>query len=156
MNSYENDIEYMDIIGEILSNEQFLKLKNYRHHNDSIYDHVVDVSFLSYKISKRLKLDYKSTARGALLHDFFLYDWRKREKVDSFFKKHAFTHAKEALGNSVRNFEINQKEKDIIVKHMFPTTIIPPRYGESWIVTSVDKYLAIKEYAIKFFVPVYR
>lgn len=156
MNNYEKNREFMDIIEEILRNDQFLKLKKYRHHNDSIYAHVVDVSFLSYRISKRLKLDYISTARGALLHDFFLYDWRNRAPVKSLFKKHAFTHGKEALENSIKNFEINDREKDIIVKHMFPTTIIPPKYKESWIVSLVDKYLAIKEYAIRIFIPVYR
>ena len=40
---------------------------------------------------------------------------------------------------------LNKKEKDIIIKHMWPLTIIPPRYIESFIITLVDKYCALKE-----------
>ena len=42
-------------------------------------------------------------------------------------------------------FDLNKKEKDIIIKHMWPLTIIPPRYIESFIITLVDKYCALKE-----------
>ena len=39
---------------------------------------------------------------------------------------------------------LNKIEKDIIVKHMFGATVAPPRYKESWIVTCVDKYWAVR------------
>ncbi|MHC9000559.1 hypothetical protein [Enterococcus bulliens] len=38
-------------------------------------------------------------------------------------------------------------ERDIIIKHMWGATIAPPKYKESYIVTMVDKYCAIKEAA---------
>ena len=38
-------------------------------------------------------------------------------------------------------------EKDIILKHMWPLTIIPPRYLESFIVSIIDKIVATGEFA---------
>ena len=50
----------------------------------------------------------------------------------------------------MQNFDLNEVEKDIILKHMWPLTIRFPRYREAYIVTFVDKYCAIKE-VLKFF-----
>ncbi|MEA1975766.1 MAG: HD domain-containing protein [Bacillota bacterium] len=139
--------EYNMIIKEIVHNKIYLQLKNYTQHNESIYDHSLKVSYLAYKISKKLKLDYISATRGALLHDFFLYDWRIEGKLNKkkLFQKHGFTHPKEALINAKKHFNINKKEEDIIIKHMFPLTICPPIYLESWVVTLSDKYISIIE-----------
>ena len=57
---------------------------------------------------------------------------------------------KETISNAERYCDTitdsaNQKEKDIIVKHMWPVTIKFPKYPESFIVTFVDKYSAIQE-----------
>ncbi|MDM8533706.1 HD domain-containing protein [Clostridiaceae bacterium HSG29] len=143
--------EFNIIIEEIIVNNNFLKLKYFRHHRESIYDHSLKVSYLTYKISKKLKLDYKSATRAALLHDFFLYDWRKegRREKKKLLKKHGFTHPKTALMNSKKNFLVNKKEADIILKHMFPLTLIPPNSIEGWIVMVVDKYITIKEFLQK-------
>jgi uncharacterized protein len=46
----------------------------------------------------------------------------------------------------MKHFKITEKEKDIIVKHMWPLTLIPPRYRESFVVTFVDKYLSSAEF----------
>lgn len=79
-----------------------------------------------------------------MLHDLFLYDWRKRE--NDRLGLHAFTHPKQALINSQKYFKLNKKEIDIILKHMWPVTPIPPRYFESLIITLTDKYCALKEF----------
>ena len=42
--------------------------------------------------------------------------------------------------------ELNDLEKDVIVKHMWPLTIKFPKYKESYIVTFVDKYCATVEF----------
>jgi len=143
--------EFNIIIEEIIINDNFLKLKEFLHHRESIYNHSLEVSYLTYKISKKMKLDYKSATRAALLHDFFLYDWRKegKENKKKLFQKHGFTHPKIALMNSEENFIINKKEADIILKHMFPLTIIPPYSIEGWVVTFADKYITIKDFLYK-------
>jgi uncharacterized membrane protein len=136
--------EYDDIVADIFKNEQFQYLEKYLHHTSSIMDHVKIVSFLSYKICKFLKLDYVSAARGALLHDFFLYDWRTNKE-----RWHGFKHPRIALNNSLKEFAINDLEKDIILKHMWPLTIMPPVHRESFIVSFVDKYVASMEFVKK-------
>ncbi len=139
--------EYYETVQDILQHGEFLKLKDYFHHNSSIYHHVHDVAYLSYRISKYLKLDYRSTARGALLHDFFLYDWRNHDVPDLPRKKfHGLEHPKIAVVNAKKHFSINDIEEDIIKKHMWPLTLVPPKYKESYIVSFADKYLSSVEF----------
>ena len=78
-----------------------------------------------------------------MLHDLFLYDWRFRQSNRKGL--HAFTHPKTALNNSLKLFFLNNIEKDIILKHMWPVTIKLPKYKESYIVSCIDKYCAICE-----------
>jgi len=142
--------EFYEIIKDIYEHEEFLKLKEHHHHTSSIYEHVMSVSYFSYRASKFLKLDYHSTARGALLHDFFLYDWRNHDVPDLPEDKfHGIEHPKIALQNATKHFSLNDIEKDIVVKHMWPLTLVPPKFKESFIVSFADKYLASKEYVTK-------
>ena len=144
---FEN--EFYDIIKDIYEHDEFLKLKEHHHHNSSIYEHVMEVSYFSYRACKFLKLDYRSAARGALLHDFFLYDWRNHDVPDlPEHKYHGVEHPKIALANSEKHFILNDIEKDSIIKHMWPLTLVPPKYKESFIVSFADKYLASKEFVI--------
>ena len=46
----------------------------------------------------------------------------------------------------VNTEKVVEIEKDIIIKHMWPLTITPPRYYESYIVTFVDKYVSSIEF----------
>jgi len=141
------ETEYYETVGDILQHEEFRKLKDYFHHNSSIYRHVHDVAYLSYRISKFLRLDYRSTARGALLHDFFLYDWRNHDVPDLPREKfHGLEHPKIAVANARKYFSLNDIEEDIIQKHMWPLTLVPPKYKESYIVSFADKYLSSKEF----------
>jgi uncharacterized membrane protein len=143
--------EYRVIVKEIIEHDEYLRLKDFYHHNSSIYEHLQSVSYMSYRIAKALRLDYVSTVRGALLHDFFLYDWRAHDEPDLASNKyHGYAHPKIALSNARKHFRLNRIEEDIIVKHMWPITIIPPRYKESYVVTFVDKYLSSKEYTRRF------
>ena len=59
-------------------------------------------------------------------------------------------HPKIALDNSMKYFVLNEVEKDIIVKHMWPLTLIPPKYQESFVVTFTDKYVSSKEFIDEF------
>ena len=93
------DTEFQSILADILENETVLKMKNFRQHfQTSCYDHCLTVAFYSYLWCKKLGLDYKSAARAGMLHDLFLYDWRKRENDRKGL--HAFTHPKTAYENA--------------------------------------------------------
>lgn len=139
-------IEFYALIQDLISNETVQKMKNYRqHYNTSTYEHCFYVSYISYKICKKLGLDYKAAARGGILHDLFLYDWRNSRKLLNLERSHAFIHPKIAFENASKLFKLTEKEKDIIVKHMWPVTLTLPKYPESFIVTFVDKYSALFE-----------
>lgn len=138
--------EFLMLTNDILFHEEFSKLKNYHHHANHIYDHVVRVAYISYAISKVLGFDYVSAARGGLLHDFFLYDWRERKANDTSRSLHGKEHPYIALENARKYFDISALEEDIIVKHMFPKTHAMPRYKESLVVSLSDKLSAILEY----------
>jgi len=141
-----NDTEYCNIVEDILNNETVQEMRKYRqHYNTSTYDHCLEVSYISYKICKKLKLDYKSMARAAMLHDLFLYDWRKSQRDVEIEGLHAFVHPYIALKNASKLFDLNEKEKDIIVKHMWPVTLPLPRYKETFVIIIIDKYCALHE-----------
>ena len=81
-----------------------------------------------------------------MIHDLFLYDWRNSRKELNLDGYHAFVHPKIAYKNESKIFDLNKKEKDIIIKHMWPVTLFKiPRYRESFIITLTDKYSATKE-----------
>ncbi len=137
------DAEYIYYIRDLIEHSEVLRLRHFTHHRSvNCLEHSLHVSYASYRICKRLGLDYKAAARGGLLHDFFLYDWRE-EKHDEGM--HAFVHPKIALRNASRHFAVSPKEADIIVKHMWPLTIRLPKSPEAFIVSMIDKVCAVAE-----------
>lgn len=139
-----NDKEFLHIIKDLTENCKVQELKNYRqHYNTSRFAHCLQVSYISYLICKKLKLDYKAAARSGMLHDLFLYDWRKKSNERQPY--HGFSHPRTALENSLEVTNLSIKEQDIIVKHMWPLTVILPKYKESYIVCFVDKYCTLAE-----------
>ena len=92
-----------------------------------------------------MKLDYKSAAIGGLLHDFYYEDWQLSKKK-GIKNLHGFVHAREAYENANIHFKnlTNYKVNDIIIKHMFPLNIKPPKYIEGWIVTLGDKLVSLE------------
>lgn len=138
--------KFLEIINDILANKSIQNLKLYKHHYAyTRLEHCLSVSYYTYVICKFLHLDYKSAARAALLHDLFFYDC---EDKLSRPKNHIKNHPQIALENANKLFNLNKKEQDIILKHMWPLTFSPPKYLESFIVTIVDKYCAFKEWSM--------
>ena len=140
--------EFDAIVRDILDHPEFLRLRDFpHHHRSSIYQHACAVSYLSYAICKKLGFDYRSAARGGLLHDFFLYDWRNHDVPDLPREKfHGLAHPRIALENARKHFEINDIERDCILRHMWPLTLVPPTTKESFVVSCVDKYVASREF----------
>jgi uncharacterized protein len=137
--------EYEACVRELLDNDEVLSMERFiHHHQTNCLHHSIQVSYISFTLCKRLHLDYRSAARGGLLHDFFLYDWREHRPDNG---RHAFSHPRTALRNAERHFHLNQVEKDIIEKHMWPLALSCPRYKESFIVMLADRYCTVKEYS---------
>lgn len=137
----ENKNEFNLIVSDILSNSKFLELKGDLHHGISRYEHSLRVAKMTYYISKYLKLDYERVTRAALLHDFYtdndtmLYSKEKTLKV----------HPSTARENALKYFSIDAMQENIIETHMFPVTLKLPKYKESYLVSGVDKLVALKE-----------
>ncbi len=131
---------------ENLSGESKLRrMEQYIQHGDtSCLKHTIAVAYYSLKLADFMGINYKrrDLIRGALLHDYFLYDWHDGA---SGRKIHGFTHPKAALENADRDFSLTDTERDIIRKHMFPLTIKPPMCREGWIVCAVDKACSLYE-----------
>ncbi|SMC21968.1 uncharacterized protein SAMN02745134_01499 [Clostridium acidisoli DSM 12555] len=135
--------EYKKCISDLTKNETVRSMDRFiQHNNITCMEHSIYVSYISYSICRRLNFDYRSAARGGLLHDFFLYDWHTTKTNDGL---HGFTHPYVALKNANKLFKLNDVEKDIIVKHMWPLTIKLPKYKETFIIVFVDKYCAFLE-----------
>ena len=149
--------EYLDIVQNILDSDEFQKRKKYRHHeNESVYEHCIEVSYLAYRIAKKYGCDSYSAAIGGLLQDFYPYPWQfTKEEAELYkipkkprnpLKQHGFVHAREALENARKFYPeyLNPRVENIIIRHMFPLNLHPPRYIESWIVTFADKYVSAR------------
>ncbi len=121
-----------------------LEKQSMQHGTVTVYEHSVRVADFSLSLSRKLGLnvDEASLIRGALLHDYFLYDWHEK---DISHRLHGFRHPGRALCNAKEDYVLNTVEKDIILRHMFPLTLHPPAYAESWIVCLADKYCASVE-----------
>jgi uncharacterized protein len=143
---WQDDQDYLVLIADLLATPQVQKLALYtQHHYTDRLQHSLRVSYYSYLIAKKQHLDYRGTARAGLLHDLFYYDWRTTKFSSG---THAYIHPRIALRNAERLTDLSPKEKDIIIKHMFGATIAFPKYRESWIVSLVDDYVAVKEVSV--------
>ena len=132
---------------DILGSENFKSTKNHiQHGNMTVNNHCMNVAKYSLAISEKLHIpcNRKALIRGALLHDYFLYDWHSKDHVQPW-KLHGFFHPGIALKNAAKEYPLTHREKDIIKKHMWPLTLIPPMCREAWIVTTADKWCSLME-----------
>ncbi|MBQ8162975.1 MAG: phosphohydrolase [Clostridia bacterium] len=143
-------LDFYRLIWDIVKTEEFQKMKKFKHHiKSNVYRHSIKVAYLCYKHHKRFhtKTDLKELVRGALLHDYYLYDWHDKLPENRF---HGFTHPKKALKNALRVYpDLSSKEQDMIKRHMFPLTVIPPKTKPGWIVCFYDKVAALSDYFSK-------
>lgn len=143
----EDKREFYEVIRDIAEHPVVLQMKEFPHHCDtSCYDHCLHVAYYNYCICKSLHLDARSAARAGMLHDLFLYDWRThaRETGEHF---HAMTHPRAALLNAEKYFELNDLEREIILKHMWPVTLPIPMNPEVLVIAYTDKYCGFVEIA---------
>ena len=139
------EVEFNNIISDILKNKEFIDLKYEIHHGISRLDHSLNVARLTYKMCKRLHVkNYEEITRAALLHDFF--------RTEDVPEKCFLNHPLKAVECSKKNFEISDFQENIIAAHMFPVTKTIPKHVGSWIVSGADKAVAIYE-CTKFKVP---
>ncbi|MDD2203196.1 MAG: HDIG domain-containing protein [Bacilli bacterium] len=142
----KEDALYFSVVDYIIKDKTFRKTANFQHHGTTRLRHSMRVSYLSYKIAKKLGLNQKVAAISGLLHDFYLQD---ESKGFSNFMKFQKLHPKIAAANAIKHFKVSDKEKEIIETHMWPFTK-PSKSLEGWIVSLTDKTVGAYEYSIKF------
>ena len=101
--------------------------KAIQHGSTTVYEHSVGVAGASLKLAEffHIKVNEKALVKGAHFH--------------------GFTHPGTALKNAEKEYELGDIERNIISRHMFPLTVVPPMCREAWLVCLADKYCAVKE-----------
>ena len=80
-----------------------------QHGKVSVHSHSISVAECSLSIREKLqKLGIRSEERdiirGALLHDYFLYDWHNHIHKKGWRNLHGFTHPETALNNARKEY----------------------------------------------------
>ncbi len=134
---------FLELVSPLLQEADVQEMRNFSQHAEGIscYDHSLFVAYLSFLMARRLGLDVRAAARGGLLHDLHLCHW---ENTDISRGRRLFLHPLLAAQNAEK-FGLSDKERDIIVKHMWPLTRPLPRYRESFVVSLADKICATAE-----------
>lgn len=146
--SEQDYAEYLECVSDLMSNEAVQSMREFHQHGGvDILEHSLCVSYLSFRLAKVAGMDFRSAARGGLLHDFFLYQRHVNKPYKGW---HTLGHPKLALKNALEHFELNEIEQDIIAKHMWPINLRLPLYNESYLVSMVDKYCCVAEFSRKF------
>jgi len=152
MKREEKDIFY-EKIKYIISNEEVKKMQKFMQHGSTdTFTHCINVAMCSYAFAKKMKLkvDEDDMLKGALLHDFYLYDWHIKQK--NIGGLHAFNHPDRALNNAKKHFDLTKKEENIIDAHMWPLTLRKyPKSKEAVIVCTMDKWCAVLETVYNYF-----
>lgn len=142
---WREDREYMECVRDILEHPVFNSMEQYiQHGNTTCRDHCIHVSWKSSLLCRRYGGDWRSAARAGLLHDLFLYDWHTHAK-ETGKHFHGITHPRTALINARKYFDLSKEEEDIILRHMWPLTLIPPRTAAGMAVALADKVCTVEE-----------
>lgn len=129
-----------------LDRPEVCQMNDYTQHGSTTtLAHSIMVARTSLRLARRWgwRIDERDLVAGAMLHDFYLYDWHDRSTSKP---NHATKHPLYAAENAVALLGVNTHVKAIIESHMWPlppTRI--PRSKEAWLVCVADKWCSLKE-----------
>lgn len=140
--SWQSDTNYLNIVAPLLKSPNVQRLATFIHHkNTTRLDHVMQVSYKSYKLGLKMHLNARALARAGILHDlYFIQGHYTMER-----HTHAYWHPKIACKNAEKITNLTALEKDIILTHMYGACLIKPHYKESWLLGLVDDWQAIQD-----------
>ena len=132
-----------DTIAPYANDEDVLRMASYVQHGTvDTLSHCRSVAEVSWWLARRLHLKVNRTSLlvGALLHDFYLYDWHGAGW------RHSYRHAECARRNAAAHFGIDERTQQVIRCHMWPISITHvPRTREAVLVCLSDKYVSLHE-----------
>ena len=83
------DKQKMDkILRDLESDQHVQQMKNFTQHGKvSTYEHCERVARLSFELNRKLHLHAKvpTLIKGAMLHDFYLYDWHHEDNGEDIY-----------------------------------------------------------------------
>lgn len=137
--------ELEEIYSFFFNDEKIQKMKDIpMHRGSNTFNH----SFLVAKVAikrglRHRRVNLKSILIASILHDYYLYDWRRdRNKLKRHGKNHPYIAAK----NAKADFDITEEVQNIIQAHMWPINFREfPRTKEARIVNLADDHVALKE-----------
>ncbi len=144
----DSSYEEMDrVLSEVRSSRKVQEMKRFiQHGRVTTYEHCMSVARLSYRINSKFSLhsDLKVLLVGAMLHDFYLYDWHDFDNGEHLL--HGFTHPMAASSNAKKYFNIDDRTGKVISCHMWPFNPVRiPTSREAWIVCIADKCVSLHE-----------
>lgn len=138
-----NQTAYLDCVADLLHTPQVQSMRRLPHHPGvSCYEHSVFVSYVAYRLARRWGLDARSCARCGLLHDLYLYRWNDRSAHPG---NQCLDHPVFALRNAEKLTTLTDKERNMILAHMWPLALHLPHSREAWTISLADKLCATVE-----------
>lgn len=137
--------EFCRTTEELLGSDAVRMMGRWKHHGHiSTLDHSLFVAYCSYRAARALRLDETAAARAGLLHDLYLYDSRDTSAHPGW---QCFDHPRAAARNAAELTALSEKERNIILSHMWSLGGQLPRSWEAWLVDLVDTLCAGLELA---------
>ena len=134
-----------NIYQTMLHDGKVLKMKEVpMHRGSNCYLHSFKVAKKAFHHALHYKhVDLEAILYAAILHDYYLYDWRK-DKTKK--KHHGARHPYIAAAQAKRDFAISELTSKIIKSHMWPINIKEfPSTKEARILSYSDKDIALTE-----------
>lgn len=143
--SEEQKRELEEIYQQFLHDEKILKMKEIpMHRGSNCYEHCFKVARLAVKRALRhKKVSLEVVLLASILHDYYLYDWRKNREL---LKHHGKLHPGIAAENAERDFGISPVIQKAIRSHMWPINFKDfPKTKEARILSLADKAVCTRE-----------
>ena len=124
-------------LNKLILDPKIHRLSDFPQHNGSnTLAHCVQVAKRSFELAELFgwDIDEKELARGAMLHDYYQYNIK--EKGFSAYH-HGTSHPLTAMKKAQEDFDLTDKELNIIRGHMWPAILV----------CLADKDVAAKEFA---------
>lgn len=135
------------VLAPYLADDKVRSMAHFVQHGSvSTLEHCQSVAALAWYLNERLHLhaDEEVLLVGALLHDFYLYDWHGSGW------RHSYRHAEAARRNAVSHFGVGRRTQHVIRCHMWPLGITHvPHTREAILVSIADKIVSLHETLLK-------
>jgi len=141
--SEEDQRTFEETLAPYLATPEVRQMASYTQHGTvSTLAHCLGVARMALWLNRALRLqaDTDTLLVGALLHDFYLYDWHGSGW------QHSYRHAERARKNALHHFQVGGQVQHVIRCHMWPLGITHvPRTREAILVSIADKCMSLHE-----------